>query len=644
MEPRPDSPSVGETTRARAAAHRSTAAARTPVLRRLSGIITHRLSDRGLRDDRGAVMVMVSMMLVPLILGSAAIGIDMSNWYYAGQRLQVAADAAALAGSVYMPADFDAATTHARDVAKRNGFTHDPSNPNAALQVSVTPEAANKASELRVTVTAKVRNFFGWAIGDGTQTISRTAVAEYRGPVLMGSPCNMFGNEPTGSVTNPTTTSTSSSNSTNLPITTLANYASAKNSDPRCSSTPQLWANAAGRSADKQNGDRYASRTCSLTPVSSNCASSINSEYTPAGHFFKISVKEAVSAISVQVFDPALVNIGNQCTSSSLPNPWTSSITNNQYTSTADAASRYSRGVNSPYCTGDAMFSGSASSSTVTTFAVREPEPSGNPLAAPVRSSCTKQYGGWNPSGSSYFTDRLRNLDTTDKINLAKNFRQWSELCTITNPTVGDYYIQVRTNLASGSTSSTHLNSTSDVGAISWNGHNRFALRAVVNGDAANVTLAGYGEMSIYANAPSADSQFYLSRVNSASAGMSMEIALFDAGDASEAGTITIIPPDDATTEGAPLEISTCQALGEVIGSTSNPTDRVDCQLTNVSSSAGFQGKLQTLRVSIPADYDCDEGDTFGCWFKIRFQYPSGTHDATTWSTDLVGQPVRLVE
>jgi len=239
-----------------------------------------------------------------------------------------------------------------------------------------------------------------------------------------------------------------------------------------------------------------------------------------------------------------------------------------------------------------------------------------------------------------------------DKVNLAKSFRQWSQLCTITNPEVGDYYIQVRTNLASGATSSAQLSSTADNTAITWNGHNRFALRAVVTGTASNVTLAGYGEMSIFANAPAADTQFHLSRVNAASAGMSMDIALFDAGDAAEAGTITIIPPPDATTGGAAMALSTCQGLGVVVGSTTSPSSQVNCRLTSVSSTTdeqagspnGYQGKLQTLRIAIPADYNCTESDPFGCWFRIRFQYPSGTHDATTWSTDLVGQPVRLVE
>ena len=610
---------------------------------RLVEALHRRLHPQRMKEDRGAVMVMASMMLIPIILGSAAIGIDMANWYYAGERLQVAADAAALAGSVYMPSDITTATTQARAVAKTNGYSHDPSNADPYKQVNVAAVTGAKASELKVTVTAKVRNFFGWAIGGSGQSISRSAVAEYRGPVLMGSPCNMFGNEPDGAVTQP---------SSSTPVTQLSAWASAK-SNASCSSTPQLWANAAGPGADKQNGDRYASRNCTANG-SSGCTSTTNNDYVPAGHFYKLSVKAAVSSVSIQVFDPALVNVSQDCSSTTLPNPWSTDNPNPFANVSGDAAARYSRGDTSAYCTGDQMFSGSASSSTITTFAVRDPESSGNPLAAPVRASCTQQYGGWAPSGSTYFTTRLNSSNGSYDVNLAKNFRQWSQLCTIANPTVGDYYIQVRTNLTSGSTSSTALNSTADNPGVTWNGHNRFALRAVVTGTASNVTLAGYGEMSIYANAPAADTQFYMSRINQASAGMSMEIALFDAGDAASPGTITVIPPADARTGGAAMTLPSCQGLGVVMGSTTTPSTQTNCRLTNVSSttdeklpatgSHGYQGKLQILRIAIPADYTCTESDPFGCWFKIRFQYPSGTHDATTWSTDLVGQPVRLVK
>lgn len=595
-----------------------------------------------MRDDRGAVAVMASIMFVPIILGSAAIGIDMANWYYAGQRLQVAADAAALAGSVYMPSDFATATTHARAISKANGFTHDTTNPDVSKRVTVAPATGDKASELRVTVTATVRNFFGWAIGDGTQTMSRTAVAEYRGPVLMGSPCNMFGNEPNGSVT---------SQSSTTPIVTRANFASAA-SDPSCGTTPQLWANVGGKGADKVWGDRYSSSSCAGGET--NCSGSTNTEYNPLGHFYKLSVKQPVNSISVQIYDPVMVDVtaSSQCDSTSLPNPWTTNNPNPFTQQSGDAAARYTRGATA-YCPGDQMYGGSAGTGTITTFAVRDPHSSGSPLMAPVRAGCTQQYRGWDADSNvtNYLTTRLTSSNGAYEVDLARGFRQWSQLCTLENPPVGDYYIQVRTNLQSGATSQAALNSTTN-DTLSWDGQNRFAMRAVVSGTASNVSLAGYGAMSIYANNPSTDANFYLSRVNAASAGMSMDIAFFDVGDVSSPGQITVLPPPDATTGGAPLTLSTCQGLGVVVGSATTPSTQTNCRLTNMSSTtdeqsgapAGYQGRMQTLRVAIPADYACDESSQFGCWFKVRMQFPGGANDATTWATDLVGQPVRLVK
>ena len=256
---------------------------------------------------------------------------------------------------------------------------------------------------------------------------------------------------------------------------------------------------------------------------------------------------------------------------------------------------------------------------------MRDPEQSGYPLAAPVHTGCTRQYGGWQPSGSTYFTTRLVSSNGSYDVNLAKNFRQWSQLCTITNPTVGDYCIQVRTNLTSGSTSSTALNSTADNPLVTWNGHNRFALRAVVNGTSSNVTLAGYGEMSIYANAPAADTQFYLSRVNAASAGMSnMDIALFDAGDASEAGTITIIPRPTRRRGCVDVDLQLSRSrrcCGDSCVSihSGKLSTHQRVKHDRGHQRGGYQGNFRPLRVSLPADYSCNEASQFGCWFKIRF-------------------------
>src|ERR1700712_5098129 len=51
---------------------------------------------RRMRDDRGAVAVLVAILMVPL-LGFAAVGIDVAAMYAERQQLQTGADAGALA-------------------------------------------------------------------------------------------------------------------------------------------------------------------------------------------------------------------------------------------------------------------------------------------------------------------------------------------------------------------------------------------------------------------------------------------------------------------------------------------------------------------------------------------------------------------
>ena len=62
--------------------------------------------------------------------------------------------------------------------------------------MAVTVQVGDLASQLKVTITSRIDNTFGGAIGLSRTTITRTATADYKGPAPMGSPCNTFGNEP----------------------------------------------------------------------------------------------------------------------------------------------------------------------------------------------------------------------------------------------------------------------------------------------------------------------------------------------------------------------------------------------------------------------------------------------------------------
>ena len=149
------------------------------------------------------MLVIFSGIFVVLLLMSALV-IDLAWLWNNSLRIQRTADAAALAGVVYLPNDVPNAVTYARREATRNGYL------NATGGVSVTPtQDASNTRRLNVKVTAPVQTFFLGLIGMNQVIISRTAHAEYVLPVPMGSPENYYG--VFGSVRNATFTIPASS-------------------------------------------------------------------------------------------------------------------------------------------------------------------------------------------------------------------------------------------------------------------------------------------------------------------------------------------------------------------------------------------------------------------------------------------------
>src|SRR3954471_13764013 len=72
-------------------------------------------------DERGVVLVWLAILLV-VLLGITALGIDVAYWQVTKNREQRAADAAALAGAVSFPGDGTAANAAAGSIAQSNGY------------------------------------------------------------------------------------------------------------------------------------------------------------------------------------------------------------------------------------------------------------------------------------------------------------------------------------------------------------------------------------------------------------------------------------------------------------------------------------------------------------------------------------------
>lgn len=226
----------------------------------------HRLVERLGDKDRGAAMVLVALSIV-LLLGMAAFGADLAWFYLNASRVQRAADAAALGGVVWLPADEPQANATALDIAKRNGYDEvgDPS-------VDVTSTVvAGQANQLEVSVQQVVPTFFIRVLGFDSMTIRRTAVAEYIPPLKLGSPDDQFGN-------------------------------SCDPGEPGCTGQANFWANIHGKWNSTVMGDAY-SAYCASANDNPSCAQNPNAR--PGGYLYGV---ESSGSFTVQFNDLAFYN------------------------------------------------------------------------------------------------------------------------------------------------------------------------------------------------------------------------------------------------------------------------------------------------------------------------------------------------
>ena len=114
--------------------------------------------------------------------------IDVS-WYWANTlRMQRAADAAALAGVVYLPGNPTLAYSTARAEAVKNGYT------DGVGGVAVTPvQDPQDSRRLRVSVSGPVNTYFARVLGLTSLNARRDSKADFVLPVPMGSPQNYYG-------------------------------------------------------------------------------------------------------------------------------------------------------------------------------------------------------------------------------------------------------------------------------------------------------------------------------------------------------------------------------------------------------------------------------------------------------------------
>ena len=144
------------------------------------------------KSESGQAFVLMALSLV-VIIGMAALVVDVGNWYHTKRRLQATADAAALAGAQRLPTDSVGAQAMALSYADKNGGDV------AGADIAVT-------STLQADDTIGVRarktdaGFFGSVFGIASASADISARAKARvGPPLKAkfvAPMVVFCNHP----------------------------------------------------------------------------------------------------------------------------------------------------------------------------------------------------------------------------------------------------------------------------------------------------------------------------------------------------------------------------------------------------------------------------------------------------------------
>lgn len=517
-------------------------------------------SNLGSGAQRGAILPLMALTLL-ILMGAAAMAVDLGWLYWNSLEIQHAADSAALAGVIYEPDHRTDAHTNGVAAAVENGMVDDPPSGNVIeiIDYGDDPTAVEHSSQLRATVTHRVDTFFLKALGLDTVDIQRTALAEYVQPLALGSPESYFGNDPA------------------LGITPLL-WASVHGSYG-----PQGWGDRYAALCDG-NGSTYADPSCTPTGEGRPSANEGTAAAT-GGYLYGIEVEAGSSGLAVEIFD----------------GPYYDNDDALQWTGDFGEASWFA----DPMATTYFMLYGPDATPLDTT--------DGNELLCVVRyaarSDRADDFGWWNPAWTSF-----------DDIPAGQLGLMWDSMISSADITTcaadfdrgpGIYPLRVM------------VEHNDD-----WWTTNKYSLRtSMVSGPAAKIY--GLGDMSIYNNVDDGQTEFYLTRVEEKHAGTSLVVELWDAGDVNSGGssdTVTI-----SSGNGSTLDCS-WEATNGDSGSS--------CTI-NVSAKV-YNDHLITIRVPIPDDYTCSD-DT--CWFRATYDYTgTGTHDTTTWTAYIVGNPVHLIE
>ena len=550
--------------------------------------------------ERGAILPMMAMFLV-VLMGFAAMAIDLGWLFWNSVEIQHGADAAALAGVVYEPDLRLEAHAEAIASASENGYDDGAAGTTVSVVDFVDdPGAVVNESMLRVTVTHSVSTFFLALFGFESFDISRTAVAEYVQPLALGSPESYFGDDPARGL------------------------------------APGFWGQINGSYVGKEGGDRFGAQ-CLHAEFGSGCTpnpearfvSGWGTQSAQGGYLYGIEIDNSAAGLTVEIFDGPVYAIPRWDKTKDPKPPldfWGNFITGNF---AGDTKKKDVPGVivrartwfmlYGPDLTPLDTTDGNELLCSVYYDERINTDDATNP---PISDAYLADYGtlGWDVGWLEF-----------DQVSQPILDAMWDSMAS---PTVG---------VSSGCAGSLDrgkgiyvlrvFNQQDPAGAPHWQGANKYSLR-VSSAAAVQPVIYGIGDMVISATRNTQKTEFHLARVEERYKGKDLIIELWDVGDI--LGGVNNVPDDNA--------------IFRIVDGT-GATVNCDWQATNNDSGSGlcsinasnkkYNDELITITTKIPDNYTCT-GD--GCWWKIIYTIAGQVKETTTWAVFVDGNPLRIVE
>lgn len=637
------------------------------------------------RRDGGFAMVMFGMLLVPLLL-MVGLAVDVGAWYNRASDIQKAADAASLAGVVWLPDEVKAREV-ALQTAAKNGFD------NADPYITVIAEKSTKAPRrLKVTIRdERVGSFFYQSLSGKEIDMTRDSFAEYVTPVPMGSPRNFFG---LGTVLEA------------YPVPDMPAEYLYQSVNPYCT--------------DKVNGDRYQSMSSG-----GRCDSSkLNSEYRDTGYEMYIEALPTRSSdIEVRLYDarynedPYAYTVPGPvvCIDPSYPldqnQGWTTGSGSGNITVGGPLQVQRRANTSSPWGPIEKVAAGQALTNRGDRTRYRSPNytwpsawegPVGGSTNVTVNglaryqtrsSSTTSTYSSvqtLNPTQTiSHRRDRIRYmypvyddlpeqcdpsvitnnesapddyrsasggpdtstfklfaaddtpLDDSDNPKICEQSyakdapfdgyvylgsRRWNTLCTIPAGAVSGKYILRVTN--SGAQSSPLNDGSNQWGLVAK--YTDAGEPGLCDGrnDASCPRVYGKDAISVKAAATTTVASFYLAEIGPEHTGKKLKLELFDPGEGGS--TIEIQKPT------GPNSWTSVPVTWTSVGASPSSGSGSSIDVTG----SRFNGRLLEITVDL-SGYSPPANNN---WWQIKYTFAGTVTDRTTWSARIIGDPVHLIE